>query len=113
MHELGKTAPEPTGAVQKHIAKKSKVTQKRRQKMNLVIRNIKLFLKKRGLKQKTLAERAGYTEQKFSRMMTEHSPIMWEDILNIANALDVAPYELLKLTVEEQKTENVQKSKRK
>ena len=65
------------------------------------------------MKQKTLAERVGYTEQKFSRITTEHSPIMWKDILNIANALGVPPYELLKLTVEEQKTENVQKSKRK
>ena len=62
--------------------------------MNPIVRNTKAILSSRGLKQKALAEKAGYTEQQFSRMMTGRDLITWEDILKIANALEVTPNDL-------------------
>lgn len=62
--------------------------------MNPIIENTKKILQSRGLKQKAFAGMAGDTEQKFSRKMAGYSPITWEDILKIANALEITPNDL-------------------
>lgn len=68
--------------------------------MNPIIKNTRTILENRGLKQKAFAEKAGYSEQQFSRKMADRSPITWEDILKIANALEVTPNELFGITKE-------------
>lgn len=62
--------------------------------MNLITENVQNFLKERGLKQGAFAEKAGYTIQQFSRMMTGRGKIYWDDVLRLANALDVTPNDL-------------------
>lgn len=62
--------------------------------MNPIIENTKKILQSRGLKQKAFAGMAGYTEQQFSRMMTGRDIIAWDDILKIANALEITPNDL-------------------
>lgn len=62
--------------------------------MNPIVKNTKKILQERGLKQKAFAEKAGYTEQRFSRKMAGYSPITWEDVLKIVNALEVTPNDL-------------------
>jgi len=62
--------------------------------MNPIIKNTKKFLESKGVKQKAFAEKAGYNEQQFSRKMADRSPITWEDVLKIANALGVTPNDL-------------------
>lgn len=56
--------------------------------------NVKRILKERGLKQYSIANKAGYTGQQFSRMMTGRAEIYWDDVLRLANALDVTPNDL-------------------
>ncbi len=69
--------------------------------MNLIIQNTKAILESRGLKQKTFAQKAGYSEQQLSRKLAGHSPITWEDVLKIANALELTPNDLYGISVEE------------
>ncbi|MDE5738488.1 MAG: helix-turn-helix domain-containing protein [Oscillospiraceae bacterium] len=64
-----------------------------------MIINTRKFLQNKGLKQKAFAEMAGYTEQQFSRMMTGRDIIAWDDILKIANALEVTPNDLYGIRV--------------
>lgn len=69
--------------------------------MNPIIENTRMILESRGLKQKAFAEKAGYSEQQFSRKMAGHSPITWEDILKVSNALEITPNELFGITKKE------------
>ena len=62
--------------------------------MSIVAENTRNIIKARGLKNKAVAERAGYTEQKLSRMLNGQKVIESADILRISNALDVTPNEL-------------------
>ena len=62
--------------------------------MNIITENVQRILKERGLKKGAFAEQAGYTLQQFSRMMTGRARIYWDDVLRLANALDVTPNDL-------------------
>jgi transcriptional regulator with XRE-family HTH domain len=48
----------------------------------------------KGLKQKKVAEKAGYTQQAFSNLLNGRKFFGANDILRIAKALDVTPNEL-------------------
>lgn len=65
--------------------------------MKLVANNIKKILDTQGIKQKALANRAGYDEKAFSNMLNGRRTIKAVDILKIANALSVEPNELFKV----------------
>lgn len=45
--------------------------------MNLIAENTKRIIEEQGVKQKAIAEKAGYTEQQFSRMMNDRNLISW------------------------------------
>ena len=62
--------------------------------MSIVAENTRNIIKAKGLKNKVVAERAGYTEQKFSRLLNGQKVIESMDILKIAKALDVTPNDL-------------------
>lgn len=62
--------------------------------MSIVADNTKSIIKAKGLKNKAVAERAGYTEQKFSSMLNGRKVIESTDILRIAKALEVTPNDL-------------------
>lgn len=62
--------------------------------MSIIAENTRNIIKEKGLKNKAVAERAGYTEQKFSRILNGQKIIESNDILKIANALDVTPNDL-------------------
>ena len=62
--------------------------------MSIIAENTRNIIKEKGLKNKAVAERAGYTEQKFSRILNGQKIIESKDILRIANALDVTPNDL-------------------
>lgn len=58
--------------------------------MNEIIApNIKKVIFGKGLKQYVIAEKAGYTKQQFSDMMSGRKMIRDSDVLRIANTLDV------------------------
>ena len=50
---------------------------------------IKSFIKGTGLKQKYIAEKAGYTEKQFSAMMLGKKKIFTDDLERICQALEV------------------------
>ena len=59
-------------------------------------KNIYKIIYKKGLKQGAVAERAGYSKQVFNAMLTGRRIIKPNDILAIANALNVEPNDLFK-----------------
>lgn len=63
-------------------------------KESVVAGNVKRIIKLRGLKNKAVAENAGYTEKQFSALLNNRRVIKDLDVIAIANALDVTPNEL-------------------
>lgn len=55
---------------------------------------VKALIKEKGLLQKTLAKKAGFTERQMSRLLHGLKPISDNDVLTIANALGVTPNDL-------------------
>lgn len=64
--------------------------------------NVKKLIKKSGLKQYAVAERAGYDNRTFNAMLNGHRIIKAEEIPSIAKALGVTPNELFKTTNDQQ-----------
>lgn len=64
--------------------------------MSIVASNTKRLIKDKGLLQKSVAEKAGYGQMKFSAMMNGRKLITDVDIVNIARALNVSASELFK-----------------
>ncbi len=62
-----------------------------------VATTIKRIIKSKGLKQKSVAERAGIPEKKFSDMLTGRAMIQACYIPAIANALEVTPNEIFEI----------------
>lgn len=62
--------------------------------MCVVADNIRKIIEDRGLKQKAVAEKAGYTEQQFSNLLCGRKTIETEDVVKITKALDVLPNDL-------------------
>lgn len=56
---------------------------------DIIAPKIKEVIVSKGLKQCVVAERAGYTKQQFSDMMSGRKMIKDSDILKIANTLNV------------------------
>lgn len=70
--------------------------------MNPITENVERLLKERGIKKGAFAEKAGYTLQQFSRILTGRSRIYWDDVLRLANALGVTPNELYGINIKEE-----------
>lgn len=62
--------------------------------MARIASNIRNIIDENGLKQKFVAEKAGFTESDFSRMMTGNKIIRAEYIPALAQALGVTPNDL-------------------
>ena len=71
--------------------------------INPIITNTKKIIHERGIKQKVVAEKAGYTAQQFSNMLNERKIIECGDVLRISAALDVTPNDLFGITSSNQK----------
>lgn len=65
-----------------------------------VAKNIKQIIAKTGIKQKTVAEKAGFDEKEFSAMMNNRRIIRADEIMDIANALGVTPNDLYGISEE-------------
>ena len=65
--------------------------------MNIVAYNIRRIMEEKGLKQKYVAERSGFTAQEFSNMMNGRKSINVQYIRCICAALDVNPNDLFEL----------------
>jgi DNA-binding Xre family transcriptional regulator len=66
--------------------------------MNTVIHNIKIIISNKGLKKKSVADKAGYTKQQFSDLLNGRKTIKSDDVLRIAIALEVTPNDLFGIT---------------
>jgi transcriptional regulator with XRE-family HTH domain len=60
----------------------------------MVSDKIKAIIDELGIKQKSIALKAGYTEQAFSRMLTGKKTIKADDVPKLAKALGVSPNDL-------------------
>lgn len=54
-----------------------------------------LFMKQRGFKQKTIAEKAGLTEYQLSRILTGKQVLSADDLEDLASAMETDPTEIL------------------
>lgn len=61
---------------------------------SIIGENVKAILQERGLKQRPVAKKAGYSEQTFNNMLNGRKVITDVDVLNLATALEVTPNEL-------------------
>ena len=62
----------------------------------IIINNIRRLIRLKGLKQCAVAEKAGFSPNAFSAMLTERKAIMAEYMTDIASALGVPVNELFK-----------------
>ena len=62
--------------------------------MTTLQKNIKQLLKQRGLKQKYIAQKAGYSEKDFSAMINGRKNIYDDDVLIISKAFGLTPNDL-------------------
>jgi len=56
--------------------------------------NTKRIIKERGLKNRAVAQKAGFYEQQFSSILNKRRVVRDIDVIAIAQALDVTPNEL-------------------
>ena len=63
--------------------------------MGVVANNTRRIMRERGLLHKYVADKAGLDEKIFSALLTERKIMREEHILSIAQALNVAPNDLL------------------
>ena len=69
-----------------------------------VVNNVKLIMNEKGMKQKIVAERAGFSDAEFSNMLNERRKLIRiEHIPKIAKALGVEPNELYGIASEGEK----------
>ena len=61
---------------------------------SVVPENVEKIIREKGIKQCVVAERAGYSKQRFNDMLNGRKIIKAIDILRIATALGVTPNEL-------------------
>lgn len=59
-----------------------------------IIHNVRTIIADKGLKQKKVAEIAGYDNQVFSNMLNGRKAINSDDVWNISQALGVTPNDL-------------------
>lgn len=68
-----------------------------------VINNIKSIIKTNGLKQKYVAERAGFTPQEFSNILNGRKRLEVNYVHCVCNALNITPNELFESNAEKPK----------
>ena len=56
--------------------------------------NLRRIIESRGMKKKTIAQRAGYTGQQLSDILHGRKSLRAEDIAALCTAMDVTPNEL-------------------
>ena len=61
---------------------------------SLIAANTKRIIADKGLKQRAVAAKAGFSEKQFSALMTGRRIIKDTDVMSIAIALDATPNEL-------------------
>ena len=61
--------------------------------------NTRKIIESRGLKQRAVAQKAGFSAQQFSALLNNRKVIKDVDVIAIANALDVTPNDLLVMSV--------------
>lgn len=66
--------------------------------MNTVIKNIEAIIECKGLKKKSVADKAGYTKQQFSNLLNGRKTFKSDDIIRVAKALEVTPNDLFGIT---------------
>ncbi len=66
--------------------------------MCTVAENTRKIISERGLKQKVVAEKAGYSERLFSDMLCGRKKIETGDVIKISKTLNVTPNELYGFT---------------
>lgn len=66
--------------------------------MTSVAANAKKIIEQKGLKQKSVAVKAGYTAKVFNALLNGNKIMRDGDIIRIANALDTTPNELFGFT---------------
>jgi transcriptional regulator with XRE-family HTH domain len=59
-----------------------------------ITENIKVIIKRSGLKQRVVAERSGFNEKEFSNILNGRKQLRAEHVPQIANALGVTPNEI-------------------
>lgn len=64
--------------------------------MELVTANIRRIIENKGYKQKFIAEKAGFTEQQFSDLLSGRKSFSVTYVMPICKALDVNPNDLFK-----------------
>lgn len=62
--------------------------------MNTITQNIEMIIADKGMKKQYIAMKAGYSKQQFSNLMNGRKIIKPDDIIKIANALEVTPNDL-------------------
>ncbi len=62
--------------------------------MCVVAENVRKIIDNRGLKQKAVAEKAGYTDQQFSNLLCGRKKIETSDIMKLCKVLEVMPNDL-------------------
>lgn len=66
--------------------------------MCIVATNTRRIINERGLKQKVVAEKAGFSEQQFSNILCGRKNLETDDVIKISEALEVTPNELYGFT---------------
>lgn len=61
----------------------------------MVFQKITKYLKEQGIKQKVVAEKAGFSEQQFSAMMNGNRKILGDDIAVICRVLGKEPNDFI------------------
>lgn len=61
---------------------------------SVIAENTRRIISAKGLKQRSVAEKAGFSEKQFSALMTGRKVIKDIDVIAIANALDATPNDL-------------------
>lgn len=74
--------------------------------MSFVASNIKKIIERKGLKQKVVAQRAGFGEKMFSNLLHGRKTIKAEMIPEIVKALEIQPNELFEGLEEELNVDN-------
>ena len=67
---------------------------------SLIAENTKRIIADKGLKQRAVAAKAGFSEKQFSALMTGRRIIKDTDVMAIAIALDTTPNDLFSYPVE-------------
>ena len=72
--------------------------------MDIVVTNIRRIMREKGLKQRFVAKKSGFTEQEFSNMLNGRKRIDTDYINRICFALSVPPNDLFQIAATQEAT---------